>query len=254
MLNQILNLNVYDFLMIFVRIGAALMVMVGFGGLMVPVRVRLLFALVFSVALMPVLGPLLPARPAQPASLTLLIFEEATIGLYMGLISQFLITAVQLAGAFMSFLIGISNAFSFDDIANQQSEVLTTFLTNLALVAIFITGLDHLMQRALVDSYSLFPPGKPLFLDDFSSVLARTLSASFVMGLRLAAPLLVFGLVFYAGMGLLSRLVPQMQVFFVAMPIQVLFGLWLVMVSLPVVVLVFLRYFANGIGAYVAPG
>jgi flagellar biosynthetic protein FliR len=204
--------------------------------------------------MLPVVGHLLPPRPVQPAALALLIFTEATVGVFIGMITQVLITAVQVGGAYLSFQIGISNAFSFDLVSQQQSVVLTTFFTNLALVAIFVTDLDHQMIRAMVDSYALFPPGQVLPLGDFSDVMARTLAGAFTVGLRLSAPLLAFGLIFYAAMGLLTRLVPQMQVFFVALPVQVLFGLWLTMVALPVIILVFLRYFANGIDVYVAPG
>jgi Flagellar biosynthesis pathway, component FliR len=89
---------------------------------------------------------------------------------------------------------------------------------------ILATDLHHLMFRAVVDSYELFRPGQSLPVSDMSNLLATTLAASFRLGLQLAAPLVVFGLVFYGGLGVLARLMPQMPVFFVALPVQLMMG------------------------------
>jgi flagellar biosynthetic protein FliR len=128
--------------------------------------------------------------------------------------------------------------------------LLTSFLSNVALAVVFATNSHHLMLRAILDSYDVFPPGAALPLDDFATTLGHLVTHAFEMGLRLAAPVLVFGLVFQSGMGILSRLVPQMQVYFIAMPIQLLLGLWMLMVSLPVMMMMFARDFAEGLGPF----
>jgi flagellar biosynthetic protein FliR len=80
------------------------------------------------------------------------------------------------------------------------------------------------------------------------------LGDSFVVGIQLAAPVLVFALVFNTGLGLVNRLVPQMQVFFVGLPIQVMVGLSVLAIALPAIMLWFLRYFREGIGAFLSSG
>lgn len=253
MLTEILALDVYRFLLLSTRLGTALMLMPGYSGRIMPARFRVLLTLAISFLLLPVLGPLLPPLPTQVSGLAFLVATEILVGGFIATVVQVLLSAINIAGTFIGFQIGLTNAFSYDAVAEQQSTVLTTFLTNLAMVVLFATDLHHLMLRALVDTYVLFPPGQPLPLDDISDVISHTLGAAFNLGLRLSAPLLVAGLVFYAGMGLMSRLAPQMQVFFVALPLQVMGGLWLLMVTLPVIYLYFLRWFDESLIPFLVP-
>lgn len=253
MLSELLATDVYRFLILFTRLGAALMFMPGFSGQRVPTRMQLLFALALAFLLLPVLGPLVPATPARPGQLVLLILSEGLIGIFMGMVVQVVMMALHLAGTFIGFQTGLTNAFSFDFVAEQQSSLLTTFFATLALVVMFATDMHHMLIRAVVDTYVTFPPGRPVPVGEFSEMLSHLASSSFNMGLKLSAPLLAFGLIFYAAMGLLSRMVPQMQVFFVALPIQMIAGLWMVMVGLPLMMLVFLRYLDETMAPFLVP-
>lgn len=247
MLNEILTLDIYRFFLIFTRLGAALLLMPGFSGQLVSSRIRLLLALALSLVLLPVVGTLYPPLPRQVGSLVVLILGEAMVGAYMGVLTQILMACLSIAGSFIGFQVGLTNSFSFDAVAEQQSSTLTALLSNIALVALFATDMHHLMLRAMADSYATFMPGQPLPLDDFSETLGHLMSASFGLGVQLSAPVLAFGLIFYSGMGLLSRLAPQIQVFFVAMPLQVAAGLGMLMVALPMIVMIFLRWFEAGL-------
>lgn len=247
MLNEILTLDIYRFFMIFTRLGAAMMLLPGFGGQLVSTRIRLLLALAFSLVLLPVVGTLYPALPRHVGGLLALIIGEALVGIYLGVLTQILMACLNVAGTFMGFQIGLTNAFSFDAVAEQQSSTLTALLSNIALVALFATDMHHLMLRALADSYATFVPAQALPLDDFSETLGHLMSASFGLGVQLSAPVLAFGLIFNSGLGLLSRLSPQIQVFFVALPLQVVGGLSMMMISLPLVIILFLRWFEAGL-------
>ncbi|MDA8230561.1 MAG: flagellar biosynthetic protein FliR [Magnetospirillum sp.] len=253
MLSQILSTDIYRFFILFARLGAAMMLLPGLGSALVQARIRLLLGVSMAFLLLPVLSAKIPPLPDHPSQLAVLVLAEVTIGAFLGMIAQMLLSAIQIAGTFISFQVGLTNAFSYDAIAQQQGQLLTGFLSNVALAVIFATDMHHLMLQAVVDSYDLFQPGAPLPLGDFSQVIAKMVSQSFSLGMRIAAPLLVFGLVFYTGLGLLSRMVPQMQVFFVIMPVQVLSGLWLMMVSLPVMILLFLHGFEAGLLPYLTP-
>ena len=252
MLNEILTLDIYRFFMVFTRIGAALMIFPGFGSQMVSPRIRLILALAISLVLLPVVGKLYPPLPRHMGSLVLLIMGEALVGVFLGIITQVVLSAMNVAGTFIGFQIGLTNAFSYDAVAQQQSSTMTAFLVNIALLAIFSTDLHHLMLHALADSYATFVPGQPLPLDDLSETMSHLLSVSFGFGIKLAAPLLAFGLIFYSGLGLLSRLAPQIQIFFVALPLQVFAGLAMLMVALPIMIMVFLRFFESTLMPFVA--
>ena len=92
----------------------------------------------------------------------LLIGSEAMIGLYRGILTQALMSTLHVAGTFIGFQVGLTNAFSFDAVAQQSSD-LTSFFTNVALIAIFATDLHHLMLRAVTDPWRrALIPGQPL--------------------------------------------------------------------------------------------
>lgn len=253
MLNEILTLDIYRFFLIFTRVGAALMIMPGFGGQLVSPRIRLLLALAISLVMLPVVGGGLPPLPNRLSSLVLLIGSEAMVGLYLGMLTQTLMSTLNVAGTFMGFQIGLTNAFSFDAVAEQQSSTITSFLTNVALIAIFATDLHHLMLRAVADSYAVLVPGQPLPLNDFAETLSKLMSAAFNFALQLAAPLLAFGIIYNVALGLMSRLSPQIQVFFIGLPLQVVGGLWMMMVALPLLIMLFLRWFEEGLFPFLTP-
>ena len=236
-------------MLVFIRLSAALMAMPGLGGTLVQARARLWVGMSFAFVILPVVSPTLPPMPHSPAALFLLILGEIVIGLFLGAMTQALMTSVDMAGTLVGFQVGMTNAFSFDAISQQQSQLLTGFLNTLALTIVFASDMHHQMLLAAAQSYDVFPPGQSLMLNDFATTLAHLSTHALEMGMRMAAPVLVFGLVFQSGMGLLSRLVPQMQIYFVAMPIQLLLGLWMLMVGLPLMMSMFLHDFAAGLGS-----
>jgi flagellar biosynthetic protein FliR len=249
-LSEYLSTNIYQFMLVFIRLSAALMAMPGLGGVLVQARARLWVGMSLAFVVLPVVSQVIPPLPDHPADLFLLILGEIVIGVFMGTVTQALLASVDMAGTFVGFQTGLTNAFSFDAISQQQSQLLTGFLNTVALTVLFASDMHHQILRAVVESYDLFHPGQPLMLEDFSTTLAHMATHSFEMGMRMAAPVLVFGLVFQSGMGLLSRLVPQMQIYFVALPVQLLLGLWMLMVALPFMMVLFLQDFAEGLGPF----
>jgi flagellar biosynthesis protein FliR len=104
----------------------------------------------------------------------------------------------------------------------------------------------------LNDSYALFEPGDVPAVGDVAGLVTRTVSGVFRIGIQLSAPFLVFGLLFNVGLGVLSRLMPQMQVFFVALPLSILAGFILLVLVLRAMMGLFLDY-AGGVLSALAP-
>ncbi len=254
MLRDIAAINIYQFMLIFARLGMATMLLPAFGGTLVAPRFRLLLALAVTFVILPVIAPQLPPMPKEPLALAILFGTEITIGLFFGVTMQLLMAAIDLAGNFMGYAVGLTNALISDPVTEQQSQLISGFLNLAAVTLLLLTDAHHLMLRAVADSYTLFVPGNPLPLGDFSKQLVSTLGTSFMVGLKLASPLVIFSLVFNVGLGLLNRLVPQMQVFFVGMPIQILGGLAIMALSIAVVLYGYVQYFGRSVGAYLAPG
>jgi flagellar biosynthetic protein FliR len=251
---ELMAADLFKILLVFARIGAALMLLPGFGNVLVSARARLLLALILSLLLEPSLGGRLPPMPADPLSLFLLLAGEVTIGVFFGLVAQILVSPLDLAGSTIGYAVGLTNMFVFDPLSEQQSALLTGFLNLTAINLVFLSNAHHLMFQAMVDSYTLLVPGRPLPTDDFSATLVRTLGEAFVMGFKLSAPLMVFALTFNTALGLLSRLVPQMQVFLVGLPVQILGGLAIFSACLAPILSWFLRHFTDGMTSFLAPG
>lgn len=246
MLDELISLNLFAFLLIFARMGSAITVMPGFSATYVNPQSRLLIALTISFVMTPILVDLLPAQPAEPAHLALLLIGEITAGLFLGLIPRIMIAALQTAGTVLSLVASMANAFIQDPIAEQQSSVLSTFLATLGMMLIFVTDTHHIMLVAVADSYTLFIPGQPLVLGDMTELIARRVMDSFALGVQLATPLIVSGLAYYLGLGLLGRLMPQLPVFFFGLPVQITLQLWLIMLTVSAMLMVFMRYFTDG--------
>lgn len=253
MLRELLASNVYAVLLVFARFGTAMMFFPGLNSSTVFARVRLLLAALTAFLVEPSVVRQLPPMPPEFVSLLILILGEVTIGLFFGVVMHILIMPIDVAGSFIGYSVGLTNMFTADPIAATQNQLLTGLLNLIAVNLIFLTDSHHLMFQAVVDSYSLFIPGQPLPIDDLSQTLWRTASDAMLVSFKLAAPNLVFALTFNTGLALLNRLVPQMQVFFVGMPMQILGGLAILAFCLSPIMIWVLRYFTEGLSAYIVP-
>ncbi len=250
-MTQLFTLEIYAFMTIFLRVGSAILVMPGFMTSYVSTRIRLSVALALTLVLIPLLSTRLPVPPTDFGSFLTTCIFEITYGLFMGLCMQFLYAALSLVGNFAGQAIGFSNAQMFDPTFQTQSIVLESFLSIIALTVIFITDLHHLMISAIVDSYVLFPVGSDLPIDNFAEFLSKSLNNSFIMGFKIASPFIAFTIIFYSGMGLLSRLMPQLNIFFLSLPLQIYLGLGLLFMTVPIIIVWFTRYYENGLMKFV---
>jgi flagellar biosynthetic protein FliR len=131
--------------------------------------------------------------------------------------------------------------------------IVGSFLSILGITLIFATDLHHMVIAALNDSYTLFKPGEIPIIGDVASLFSRTVTSAFRIGVQLAAPFLVFGLLFNLGLGVLSRLMPQMQVFFVGMPLSILIGFIILMLVVGAMMMTFTDY-VESVLRQLAPG
>ena len=221
MLNELLSGNVFALLLVFARVGSAFVLLPGFGESFVPARVRLVVAAAVTVVVTPAVAAALPPLPASLPGLAVLVGGEAVVGLFIGMLARMVMTAMHVAGTLIGLQASLGNAALFDPASAQQSTVVAAFLHLLGVFLIFASQLDHLMILAIADSYSLFAPGGALASGDFSDAALRTISQSFVVALQISAPVVLLGILFQVGLGLLARLMPQAQLMFVAVPAQI---------------------------------
>ena len=158
--------------------------------------------------------------------------QELLIGAVLGLTARLTISALQVAGSVVAQQLGLGFVTAVDPTQGQQGVLVGNFLTMLGVTLIFATDLHHLVIAALNDSYTLFQPGEMPLVGDVAAHVTRIVATAFRIGIQLSAPFLVFGLLFNLGLGVLSRLMPQMQVFFVGLPLSILLGLLLLLLVL----------------------
>ena len=226
-LAQFLPANIFAVMLVFARIGTALMMLPGFGEIYVPQRFRLLLAMILSALLVPILSPLLPAMPASPSALLVVFVAEIAIGLFIGSLTRFVLAGLETAGQIVSLQAGLSNAVMFNPLQATQGTIPSALYSTLGVLLIFLTNVHHIMLRGLVDSYMIFTPGRLPPLEDLSQTIAHAAAGSFRLAIELAAPFIVIGTVFFVALGLIGRLVPQIQILFITQPLQILGGLLL---------------------------
>ncbi|MGB0629809.1 MAG: flagellar biosynthetic protein FliR [Alphaproteobacteria bacterium] len=254
MLNEILTADVFAIGLVFARIGAAMMLLPGFAESYVSPRIRLLISLALSIVITPVVSPHLPPMPPSLLGAAALIIGEIIYGIFLGGLTRLLISALHVAGVVIGFQTSLSNATFFDPSNSQQGALIAAFFNILGVFMIFVTDLHHLMLMAIADSYTLFAPGGPIPFDSFSEIVVRVLADSFKLGIQLAAPFLEVGTVFYAGLGLLGRLMPQVQVFFIAIPLQIMLAFIVMSMTLSAGMFWFLSRFEDNLLRFTGQG
>jgi flagellar biosynthetic protein FliR len=215
----------YVLMIIFARVGAMLMLLPALGEVAIPARIRLGFALAFTIVLYPLLVGQMPALPDSYAGIGATLAHELAVGLILGGLMRFIVMATEVAGASIAFMTGLSFAQTADPSQQGvQGVAISTFLSMLGVTLIFATDLHHLMLAAIVGSYRLFSPTDGIMWGDAAHMAVDMTAQAFVLGVQMSTPFIVFGLVFSFGLGILSRLMPQMQVFFLAMPANIFVG------------------------------
>lgn len=222
----------------FARVGTAVLILPGFGDAQIPPRIRIALGLVLTLALLPALP--LPEPPAQTTALALLLGAEVLVGVFIGTGARLLLSAMHLLGAQIGMVAGISNAFAPGVANSEGATAIGALLTVAAVALIFATDMHHLMIIALLKSYAILPVGH-LPLGDMAQQIGRLGADAFRISASMAAPFLVVSVILNLGLGLANRVMPNMQVFFVAAPGMILAGLALLALAVPAVLDLMMR-------------
>lgn len=242
--------DVAAFLILFARIGAVLMLLPAFSDTAIPAQVRLLAGLGFTAGLYALLGHKVVPVVSGTSVLPTLVISEMLVGLAMGMIVRMLFSAASMAGAIVSLQTGLSSVLVPDPSIGSQSTILSRFITVAATTTCLSMQVHHLWIASIVKSYGLFPVGGLPPAEDFARLAVQVTGQAMLLGVGLAAPLLVYGIVFNVALGLAARMAPAIQVFFITQPLNLLLGLGL----LAAVIGGMLRLFAEAMGNFVQSG
>lgn len=221
-LNDFLVQGVFAFILTFVRIGAAVTIMPGVGDTFTPQTVRLYIALGLSLVLSLYVSQYLPSPVPTTGVLFALIGMEFVVGLFVGTIARILIVALDTAGMVVSMMSGLGNAQIFNPASATQGSLMGAMFSVTGVLLLFVTNMHHLLFLGLLGSYDLFPVGSIPDVGSMAELMSKAVASSFTIGVEIAAPFMVVSLLLYIGMGVLTRLMPQVQVFLLALPIQII--------------------------------
>ena len=227
------------FMLVFARVGTMVMLMPGLGERFVLNRAKLAIAVFLALLLMPVARPLMQV-PSDPGLLMSLLISEILIGAILGLSARLIMAALQTAGVIMANQIGLGFATAVDPAMGQQNPSIGNFLSILGITLVLVTDLHHLAIAAIHNSYTMLPPGAYPSVGDASALGLQAVSKGFSIAVQMSAPFIVFGLLFNLGLGVLARLMPQFQVFFLGAPASILIGMAILAAIVSVMMTVFL--------------
>ncbi len=247
MLQEFLTTGVFAFILTFVRIGAAVTIMPGIGDSFTPANVRLYIALGLSLVLAPFVAPALPASVPSTGPLLALIGMEFVVGLFFGTIGRIFMTALDTAGMLISIQSGLGSAQLFNPAFATQGSLIGAFMSVTGVMVLFASGFHHVLFYGLAGSYKLFPIGAIPDPASMADMISGAVGGAFLIGVEIAAPFIVVTTMIYIGMGVLTRLMPQIQVFILAMPVQILVSLLTLSLTVSAGMLYWLSKFQDGI-------
>jgi flagellar biosynthetic protein FliR len=234
------------FMLVFARVGSMVMLLPGLGESNIPVRIKLGIALLLALIILPLHRGAYQIDTQSINPLLVMMIHEIVVGIVLGATARVTLSALQVGGAVIAQQMGLGFVTSVDPTQGQQGVLIGNFLTMLGITLLFATDSHYLVIAALNDSYNIFSPGDLTPSGDIAALATRAFAAAFKIGMQLSAPFLVFGLVFNIGLGVLARLMPQMQVYFVGVPLSILAGFLIFSLVLVAMMGTFLNYF-NGV-------
>lgn len=221
------------FLLIFLRVGAILLTVPIFGSKNIPILFKAGLSFAISLLLYPILN--LDKFPVQLGALSfgLGVISEVILGTIIGLSVRMVFAGMQLAGQLVGFQMGLAMANIIDPASSEQIPLLGELNNLLALLIFLAINAHHWFLRAMVDSFRLVPPFSFQFSSSLMDQLVALGGSMFVIAIKVGAPVIAALFLTTVAFGVAARAVPQMNIFFVAMPLKILVGLLFLSFSLP---------------------
>lgn len=212
------------FLICLVRITAIIGSMPVFNGRQAPVRMRVGLAFVLAIVIFPVAKSHISLESSTPLILGLLVVKETMFGIMLGFIARLILIAIQFGGTVAGYKMGFAAANILDPQSHQQIPLMGRFLQVIAILVFLSIDGHHIFLKALVKSYQILPPGTLDFSGQAIPYLMELTGDMFSLGLQLTAPLLIMLILSHFVLGIMSRLMPQLNVLMLSFPINIGLG------------------------------
>ena len=222
----------FALLLVMARIGGAISLLPGLGEADLPRMVRVGLALAVTALVLPSIAPMVPPVPEATAQAGFMVAAEAITGLWLGWLARMVVVALPIAGQFISHMLGVANVLQPDPELGGQATPIARMFSLAAPLLVLVSGLYAVPLAALAGSYQLIPPGTLLPAADSTATAVAAVGRAFGLALRIASPFVLVSIVWQVTTGLLARLVPRLQVYFIAMPAQIAGGIVLMAIMM----------------------
>ena len=238
-MTEILVTDFVNGLLIFLRIGALIFIAPVFNHNAIPNFAKLL--LTFAIAYIVYFTVPDTVEYTADSGIVLLAFlgfKEVLTGLIIGFVLTFIFHAVNYAGMLIGFDMGLSMAQAFDPNTEAESNVVGQILVLFAVVIFILINGHHYIVRAIAASFKIIPLGFYTINESVLTLITKYSATIFVIGIKIASPLMVSFFLVHLAAGIISRVIPSMNVFFVLFPLKLGLGFLLLIVSTPIIVYV----------------
>jgi flagellar biosynthetic protein FliR len=218
--------------LLLVRPGVLIATSSVFGGTFAPPLVRVGVVVLVTLALAPTVP--LPENVGG-AGMAMVALRETLIGLALTFSIRIIVAGAEFAGHLTGFQLGFSYASVVDPQSGARNNVMSALYANIAMLVFLAINGHHQMLSALSASYQALPPGGMPASGDLATLVARTLGQVFVIGLRMALPVVAVLLIVEIGLGLVSRVAPQLNLMVMGAPVRILVGLFILGATLTIV-------------------
>lgn len=225
--------QVVAFILVVARLSGLFLLAPVFSSQMIPGKIKIMVLLGLAATLTPIVQPDPASIPIDGMPLLLAIVTESLIGLALGFSVSLVFSAVQVGASLIDTSIGFSMASLIDPLNNTQAAVLGSFYSMVATLSFLAVNGHYWMLAGFTRSFDVVPLG---VAPDFDAMLGNSFelfSQLFAMAFQIAAPVLITLLLADVVLGIIARVVPQMNVFFVGIPLKIGVGLIVVIISLP---------------------
>jgi len=216
--------DIFLFLLILCRIAGLFAALPVFGGRRLPTRIKIVTVMAITLVCLPILQLTPPPVPKDAFTIGLMVMREMLIGLTLALITQVIFAAVEFSGQVIGMQMGFSIANVIDPSMGNQTQIMSVMQTLLATLLFLSLNIHHTFIRAIVDSFSIIPLGGWHMSEALIKFLVQLTSDVFILGIRLAAPVMVTLLLTSVVLGVMARAFPQMNVFMVSFPLNIGLG------------------------------
>lgn len=230
--------------LIFVRVAAVVGTAPFFSNGSIPMRVKLFFAMALTVMLYPVVPVQSTGIPVDATTIevVVLIFKELLVGAAMGLTGQLIFAGLQMGGELMSVNVGLSFASVVDPVNQSQGSIVAQLFGLLGVLVFVGVGGDEYYIRALAHSFDVVPVGEGM-VTQAAPVFIEMATYLFVVGVQMAAPFIIVLFLMDLSLAIFARIMPQANIFFIALPLKLGIGMLLLILVLPYTPVAFEHFF-----------